>query len=177
MAFDLNAFEEKPSWAEWHPVAKTYWIPVELIEANDYNPNVVAPPEMKLLELSIDEDGYTQPIVVWLRKDCKFEVVDGFHRFRIGREKGFSHLPCVVLNRHEQDRGDRIASTIRHNRARGKHQVTEMSKIVLELKRRNWSNEKIGQQLGMDPDEVLRLSQVGGLADMFADHAFSEAWQ
>ncbi|MPN60024.1 putative protein YbdM [bioreactor metagenome] len=104
-------------------------------------------------------------------------MVDGFHRFRIGREKGLSHLPCVVLNRHEQDRSDRIASTIRHNRARGKHQVTGMSKIVLELKRRNWSNEKIGQQLGMEADEVLRLSQVGGLADMFGNRAFSEAWK
>ena len=177
MAFDLSQFEASPAWAEQHPVARIYWIPVPLIEANDYNPNVVAPPEMRRLELSIDEDGYTQPIVVWLRQDGKFEVVDGFHRYRIGRSKDFSHLPCVVLNRHEQDRNDRIASTIRHNRARGKHQVADMSKIVLELKRRNWNDEKIGRELGMDRDEVLRLSQIGGLADIFADRDFSEAWK
>ena len=88
-----------------------------------------------------------------------------------------THLPCVILNRHEQDRNDRIAATIRHNRARGNHQVSEMSKIVLELKRRNWSDAKIGKKLGMEPDEVLRLSQIGGLADIFSDREFSEAWK
>lgn len=177
MGFDLKQFETVPEWAMQHPVSQVYWIPVELIEANDYNPNVVAPPEMKLLELSISEDGYTQPIVVWLRQDERFEVVDGFHRFCVGKKMGLSHLPCVVVNRHEQDRNDRIASTIRHNRARGKHQIQEMSKIVLELKRRNWSNSKIAKNLGMDADEVLRLSQVGGLADLFKDRNFSEAWK
>ncbi len=177
MGFDLSRFEQPPEWAERHPVARIYWIPIHLIEANDYNPNVVAPPEMRLLELSIEEDGYTQPLVVWLREDEKFEVVDGFHRYSVGKRKNNSHLPCAVLNRHEEDRGDRIASTIRHNRARGKHQVGEMSNIVLELKRRNWNKEKIGRELGMDPDEVLRLSQIGGLAEMFADREFSEAWK
>ena len=113
---------------------------------------------------------------VWLREDDKFEVVDGFHRFQIGK-KHLPQLPCVILNRDEQERNDRIASTIRHNRARGKHQVVEMSKIVLELKRRNWSDAKVGRELGMEPDEVLRLSQVGGLADVFADRSFSESWQ
>lgn len=177
MAIDLKLFETPPSWAEKHPVSRIYWIPTGLIEANDYNPNVVAPPEMRLLELSIDTDGYTQPLVVWLRRDDRFEVVDGFHRFRVGRKRHFPELPCVILNRHEQDRNDRIAATIRHNRARGRHQVEEMSKIVLELKRRNWSDEKIGRELGMEPDEVLRLTQVGGLADLFADREFSESWK
>lgn len=177
MESDLKQFEAVPQWAYYHPVSQVYWIPAELIEANDYNPNVVAPPEMKLLELSIREDGFTQPIVVWLRQDERFEVVDGFHRFQIGRKLCLSHLPCVVVNRHEQDRNDRIASTIRHNRARGKHQIQEMSKIVLELKRRNWSDAKIARNLGMDPDEVLRLSQVGGLAELFKDRNFSEAWK
>ena len=134
-------------------------------------------PEMELLELSIRQDGFTQPIVVWLRLDERFEVVDGFHRFQVGKKLGLTHLPCVVVNRHEQDRNDRIASTVRHNRARGKHQIQEMSKIVLELKRRNWSDAKIAKNLGMDPDEVLRLSQVGGLADLFKDRNFSEAWK
>ena len=176
MALDLNLYEKPPEWASRHPVSKIYWIPVELIEANDYNPNVVAPPEMKLLELSIGTDGYTQPIVVWLREDDRFEVVDGFHRFQIGK-KQFPLLPCVIINRDEQGRNDRIASTIRHNRASGKHQIAEMSKIVLELKPRNWSDAKIGRELGMEPDEVLRLSQVGGLADAFSDRSFSESWQ
>ncbi len=177
MAIDLTAFEKVPEWADSHPVAHVYWIPIELIEANDYNPNVVAPPELRLLALSIETDGYTQPLVVWLREDDRFEVVDGFHRYRIGVLRKLSHLPCVILNRNESERNDRMASTIRHNRARGKHQVAEMSKIVLELKRRNWSDARIGRELGMDPDEVLRLSQVGGLADAFADRDFSEAWK
>lgn len=177
MAIDLTRFETVPEWADGQPVARVFWIPSDLIEANDYNPNTVAPPEMELLELSIREDGFTQPIVVWLREDARFEVVDGFHRSRIGRKLGFSHLPCVILNRGEEDRNDRIASTIRHNRARGRHRIPEMSHIVLELKRRNWSNAKIGKNLGMEPDEVLRLSQVGGLAEAFRERDFSEAWK
>lgn len=177
MAIDLKKYENVPDWAAEHPISQVFWIPLEEIESNDYNPNVVAPPEMRLLELSINEDGYTQPVVVWLRLDGKFEVVDGFHRYLVGKKRKMSHLPCVVINRHEQDRGNRIASTIRHNRARGKHQVAEMSKIVLELRRRNWNNEKIGRELGMDPDEVLRLSQVGGLAEIYASAQFSEAWK
>ncbi len=150
--------------------------------ANDYNPNSVAPPEMKLLEHSITADGYTQPIVSWDRADG-FEVVDGFHRHRVGRESKtvsariHGYLPVVVINQDREDKGDRIASTIRHNRARGKHQVEAMSDIVIELKRRNWSDEKIGRELGMDPDEVLRLCQITGLAEAFADQQFSGAWE
>lgn len=177
MEIDLKEFETVPDWAAKQPIAKVYWIPIGLIEANDYNPNTVAPPEMKLLRLSIEEDGYTQPIVVWLRKDGIFEVVDGFHRYLIGRQKGLPHLPAVVINRHENERSNRIASTIRHNRARGKHQVLEMSQIVLELKRRNWSDAKISKNLGMDADEVLRLSQIGGLAEAYKDREFSTAWR
>ncbi len=177
MEADLTQYESPPEWAGRHPVSRIYWLPAELLEANDYNPNVVAPPELKLLELSIEEDGFTQPIVVWARQDGKFEVVDGFHRFLIGRRRGFTHLPCVVVNRDRARRADRMASTIRHNRARGKHRVDEMSRIVLELKRRNWSDAKIAGQLGMDRDEVLRLSQIGGIADAFRDRDFSEAWK
>lgn len=164
------------SWTNKHPVSHVIWVPVENIVANDYNPNVVAPPEMKLLRLSIESDGYTQPIVVWER-DGVYEVVDGFHRHIVGKELGYTHLPVVVVNNERSDRNDRIASTIRHNRARGKHQVVGMSDIVQELSRRNWSNEKISRELGMEPDEVLRLKQIGGLAEMFADEEFSEAWE
>lgn len=165
------------------PVDRVTWIPVGLVEANDYNPNAVAPPEMTLLEHSIMEDGYTQPIVAWERADGMYEVVDGFHRNRVGREspavvariKGY--LPLSIIRADREERGDRIAATIRHNRARGKHKVSAMSDIVLELKRRNWSDSKIGRELGMDPDEVLRLTQITGLAEMFADRDFSEAWE
>lgn len=164
------------------PVDCVQWVPESEVIANDYNPNSVAPPEMELLHTSILEDGYTQPIVVW-QHDGIYEVVDGFHRNRVGKEYGDIHdringyLPVVVINQDREDKGDRIASTIRHNRARGKHQVERMSDIVLELKRRNWSDEKIGKELGMDADEVLRLTQITGLAEMFADDEFSEAWE
>lgn len=164
------------------PVDCVLWVDGDTVEANDYNPNVVAPPEMRLLETSIQEDGYTQPIVTW-QIDGYREVVDGFHRTRVGKEsKGVQkrtrgYLPVTTVNEDRLDRGDRIAATIRHNRARGKHQVAAMSDIVVELKRRNWSDEKIGRELGMDPDEVLRLAQISGLAEMFADTEFSEAWE
>jgi ParB-like chromosome segregation protein Spo0J len=159
-----------------HPVSRVQWVPSEQVYANDYNPNKVAPPEMKLLEISIRADGFTQPIVVWDTGDG-YEVIDGFHRHRIGKMLGMSHLPVVVINEGRTDKTDRIASTIRHNRARGKHQVKAMSDIVVELSRRNWSEERIGKELGMDCDEVLRLKQITGLAELFTEGDFSEAWE
>lgn len=164
------------------PVECVQWVKSDLVFANDYNPNSVAPPEMELLHTSIEEDGYTQPIVVW-KHDGIFEVVDGFHRNRVGkeyadiRERIHGYLPVVVINNDREDKGDRIASTIRHNRARGKHKVEAMSDIVLDLKKRNWSDAKIAKELGMDADEVLRLAQIQGLAEMFADREFSQAWE
>jgi ParB-like chromosome segregation protein Spo0J len=163
------------------PVDFVKWVRNHVVESNDYNPNSVAPPEMKLLERSIKEDGYTQPIVSWRRGEV-FEVVDGFHRNRVGKESKIvskrihGYLPVVVINQEREDLGDRMASTIRHNRARGKHKVESMSEIVLDLKRRNWNDEKIARELGMDPDEVLRLTQITGLAEMFKDRDFSQAW-
>lgn len=165
------------------PVDCVLWVRHESVHANDYNPNSVAPPEMKLLHVSISEDGYTQPIVSMLETDGTREVVDGFHRHRVGKEyedvrnRIMGYLPVVSINEDRKDKSDRIASTIRHNRARGKHKVTAMSDIVLELKRRNWSDEKISRELGMDADEVLRLTQITGLAEMFADQEFSKAWE
>lgn len=164
------------------PVDCVQWVKEELVIANDYNPNTVAPPEMELLHTSIQEDGYTQPIVVY-QHDGIYEVVDGFHRNRVGKEYPDIHerihgyLPITVINDDRHEKADRIASTIRHNRARGKHRVEAMSDIVLELKRRNWSDKKIAKELGMDADEVLRLTQITGLAEMFADKEFSEAWE
>lgn len=165
------------------PVDCVRWVRAEQLEANDYNPNSVAPPEMKLLEHSVTEDGFTQPIVAWEESPDHYEVVDGFHRNRVAREvpvvaaRLLGYMPVSVVNQDRLDRGDRIAATIRHNRARGKHRVGAMADIVVELKRRNWSDAKIGRELGMDPDEVLRLSQISGLAEMFANHEFSEAWE
>lgn len=164
------------------PVDCVQWVKADVVTANDYNPNTVAPPEMKLLEHSIKEDGYTQPIVSWFR-DEEYEVVDGFHRHRVGKEskavrsRVHGYLPLVVINESRQDKSDRIAATIRHNRARGKHRVEAMSDIVVELKRRNWSDERIARELGMDADEVLRLCQITGLAEAFKDQRFSEAWE
>jgi ParB-like chromosome segregation protein Spo0J len=163
-------------WIKDHPINNVIWLPIEQIFGNDYNPNKVAPPEMELLKLSIQTNGYTQPIVVW-KTEYGYEIVDGFHRHLIGIELKLSHLPCVIINNKDTGRSDRIAATIRHNRARGKHQIQSMSDIVLELSRRNWNDKKIAKELGMDADEVLRLKQITGLAELFADEEFSKAWE
>ena len=179
---EVKALLKQVSPFTTEPVECVQWVPSDLVIANDYNTNSVAPPEMELLHISIQEDGYTQPIVVW-QHDGIYEVVDGFHRNRVGKEyadikeRVHGYLPCVVINNEREDKGDRIASTIRHNRARGKHSVDGMSEIVIELKRRNWSDAKIAKELGMDADEVLRLTQITGLAEMFADKDFSRAWE
>lgn len=174
---DLKLFTDViPEWTKEHPVSNVQWVSADIVYANDYNPNKVAPPEMKLLKHSIETNGYTQPIVVWEVEDG-YEVVDGFHRHQVGKELGYTHLPVVVINEKDTGRNDRIAATIRHNRARGKHQIQAMSDIVVELSRRNWSDKRIGKELGMDPDEVLRLKQITGLAELFADEDFSEAWE
>lgn len=166
------------------PVDCVLWVKNDTVHANDYNPNSVAPPEMELLRLSISNDGYTQPIVSMLEENGETrEVIDGFHRNRVGKEcadiqsRVHGYLPVVTINTDRTGVNDRVASTIRHNRARGKHKVESMSDIVVDLKRRNWSPEKISRELGMDADEVLRLSQISGLLEMFADKEFSQAWE
>lgn len=165
------------------PVDCVVWVPAGQIEGNDYNPNKVAPPEMRLLQRSIEADGYTQPIVVWPETPGTYEVVDGFHRHRVGKEsKGVrkrvrGYLPVTVIRTDREGYADRVAATIRHNRARGKHQVQAMSDIVRDLAKRNHSDEWIARELGMDADEVLRLKQISGLAELFADREFSEAWE
>jgi ParB-like chromosome segregation protein Spo0J len=164
-----------------NPVDFVKWVPADLVHANDYNPNSVAPPEMKLLEHSILKDGYTQPIVTWPNNGI--EVVDGFHRHRVGKESPevnamiHGYLPVVTIRPSQGEKNDRMAATIRHNRARGAHKVESMSEIVVELKRRFWSDERIATELGMEPDEVLRLQQITGLSGLFADEEFSEAWE
>ena len=162
------------------PVYNVKAIPLHKIRANTYNPNSVAPPEMELLETSIWEDGYTMPVVAYYLKDEDvYEIVDGFHRYttmknskRIrDRENGL--LPIVVI---EKDESNRMASTIRHNRARGSHSIELMSNIVAELTRAGMSDAWILKHVGMDKDELLRLKQITGLADLFKDKEFSTAF-
>ncbi|MDR1584843.1 MAG: ParB/RepB/Spo0J family partition protein [Prevotellaceae bacterium] len=159
------------------PVYRIKPVPVEKIRANAYNPNVVAPPEMELLELSIWEDGYTMPCVCYhIPEEDAYELVDGFHRYMVmrtskriyEREKGF--LPVSII---EKDLSNRMASTIRHNRARGTHNVELMTNIVAELRKAGMSDAWIMKNIGMDKDELLRLKQISGLATLFADKEFS----
>jgi len=164
------------------PVDFVRWEINTNVTSNDYNPNTVAPPEMELLRHSIAHDGYTQPIVGW-KQEVGYEVIDGFHRHRVGKEcaeiqsRVHGYLPIVQIHEDNEGKNDRVASTIRHNRARGKHRVEAMADIVLDLKKRNWSDKKISKELGMEQDEVLRLSQITGLMEAFADQEFSEAWE
>lgn len=163
------------------PVYNVRAVPVEKIRANDYNPNRVAPPEMRLLEISIWEDGYTQPIVCFYdpRKD-EYIVVDGFHRYSVmktsqriyERERGL--LPVVVI---DKELGERMASTIRHNRARGSHSVDLMSNIVAELFEMGKSDAWICRNIGMSADELLRLKQITGIAALFKDEEYSKSWE
>lgn len=183
MMNSVRAEIHKVSPFKTEPVDFVKWVRNEQVYANDYNPNRVAPPEMKLLEHSVLMDGYTQPIVTWPQPDERAEVIDGFHRLRIGKEcnsvqqRVHGYLPTVLIKGDRTDKNDRIASTIRHNRARGKHQIDAMSEIVLELKNRNWKNERIAREIGMDEEEILRLCQITGLSELFSDGDFSRAWE
>jgi ParB-like chromosome segregation protein Spo0J len=162
------------------PVYNVLRVSIDRVRANDYNPNAVAPPEMALLETSIWEDGYTQPVVtVYDEANDMYVVVDGFHRFltisnssRI-REREQGMLPIVVLNK---SMGDRMASTIRHNRARGTHSIELMSTIVAELVEMGKGDRWICDHIGMSPDELLRLKQITGVAALFANRDFSDSW-
>lgn len=164
------------------PVYGIIAVPIEKVVANNYNPNVVAPPEMRLLELSIWEDGYTMPCVCYyLKEQDRYEIVDGFHRYMVMKtsariyEREHGLLPVSVI---DKDVSERMASTIRHNRARGTHSVELMSGIVSELARSGMSDAWIMRHIGMSRDELLRLKQISGLAELFADKRFgkSEEW-
>lgn len=163
-----------------HPVLAPQLVPVTEVAANDYNPNKVAPPEMKLLHLSIAKDGLTMPVVVAPGADGGYVVVDGFHRTTIVKNQADvyastgGYLPVVKLDKSIEDR---ITATVRHNLARGTHQVELTAKLVTALRKHNWTNTRIGMELGMDPDEVLRLKQITGLAEAFAHQDFSRAWE
>ena len=160
------------------PVWNIKAIPIEMIDANSYNPNHVAPPEMRLLYESIKEDGYTMPVVVYPKPDGRYEIVDGYHRYTVmlthrdiyDRENGL--LPCSII---DKDVSNRMASTIRHNRARGSHSIELMMNIVGELKKAGMSDAWIMKEIGMDADELLRYKQLSGLAELFKDKTYSEA--
>lgn len=162
------------------PVYNVLAVPLAKIRANAYNPNSVAPPEMKLLEISIWEDGYTMPVVCYyLPEEDIYEIVDGYHRYTVlmtserVREREHGMLPCVVI---DKDLSNRMASTIRHNRARGSHSIELMSNIVAELVEAGMSDAWILRHVGMDKDELLRLKQITGIAALFKDVEFSKAW-
>lgn len=162
------------------PVYNVQRVPLEKIQSNAYNPNAVAPPEMKLLYQSIKEDGYTMPIVCYKLDDGTFEIVDGFHRYQImkkhrdiyDREGGM--MPVVVIDKPLENR---MASTIRHNRARGSHDIELMTNIVAELTEAGMSDAWILKNLGMDAEELLRLKQLSGIAALFGNGRFSRAWK
>lgn len=163
------------------PVYNVKRVPIEKIQANAYNPNAVAPPEMKLLYKSILEDGYTMPIVCYYLDDIdKYEIVDGFHRYRVmlehkdiyDREGGC--MPVVTI---EKDLSNRMASTIRHNRARGTHSIELMTNIVSDLVESGMSDAWIMKNIGMDAEELLRLKQISGLSSLFKNKCFSHAWK
>lgn len=181
----INAFRQaihENSPFREQPVDCVLWIKQDEITANDYNPNNVAPPEKRLICKSLEMDGFTQPIVVTESEARHYEIVDGFHRHEIGSNRAVlkrqlkGYLPVTCLRKERQKKFDRIAATIRHNRARGRHQINAMSDIVRELVQLGWDDERISQELGMDSDEVLRLKQINGLLELFADRRYSEAW-
>ncbi|SPY39343.1 IbrB-like domain-containing protein [Proteus mirabilis] len=168
------------------PTDCVLWIKQQQVIANDYNPNVMSPTEKRLLETSLVKDDYTQPVVVLpiqqsKNKPSQWQVVDGYHRYLLSKKNSLNkringYLPITILDVESHTMADQMAATIRHNRARGQHQVAAMSDIVRDLSRLGWNDQKIGDELGMSQDEVLRLKQISGLAELFSEHDFSEAW-
>ncbi|ECJ9747345.1 chromosome partitioning protein ParB [Listeria monocytogenes] len=158
------------------PVLDVKLVPTEKIIANDYNPNKVAPPEFELLVKSIEEDGMTQPIVAYYDKENdKYIVVDGFHRYRACKEVfKAKEIPVVTI---EKDLSNRMASTVRHNRARGTHQIQSMADLVVKLAQDGWKDDEIGSHLGMELEEIIKLKQATGLRESFSNHVFSRSWE
>ena len=159
-----------------YPCLAVKLVPIEKIIANDYNPNKVATPEMKLLKLSIQLDGVTMPIVTYYNnEEDLYIVVDGFHRYTILKDHLKSKVAPIVVIDKQLD--ERMGSTIRHNRARGTHQIRSMSEIVIDLTKEGWKEEDICKKLGMELDEVIKLKQISGLKEAFSNHDFSKSWE
>ncbi len=162
------------------PISDVQWVSIDLVEPNDYNPNSVAGQEMKLLHTSIKHDGYTQPIVtIYDEEKEKYVIVDGFHRyFTCKNNKDIfdatgGRVPIVVI---KKDINERMAATVRHNRARGQHSVSGMSNMVFSMLDNGWKDEEICNHLGMEPDELLRLKHITGFSKLFADTEYNKAW-
>lgn len=177
----IKAYLYSVSPEKLNPVDNVQWVPCDKVQANDYNPNSVARTEMKLLHTSIDHDGYTQPIVtIYDAKNDKYVIVDGFHRYFVGvncediKERNGGLLPVVVI---DKDINDRMASTVRHNRARGKHSIDGMSSIVFKMLSNGWTDEAICNELGMEPEEVLRLKHITGFSKLFENAEYKKAWK
>lgn len=163
------------------PIDRVYWVDVEKVEANDYNPNSVAGKEMKLLYTSIKHDGYTQPVVtIFDQEKGKYVIVDGFHRYFVCksnqdiRDRNKGRLPIVVI---EKDINERMAATVRHNRARGAHSVDGMSNMVFSMLNEGWTDAEICNHLGMEPDELLRLKHITGFSKLFENAEYKKAWE
>ncbi|MAF42995.1 MAG: chromosome partitioning protein ParB [Parcubacteria group bacterium] len=161
-----------------HPVDSVIWVSVDEVEANDYNPNSVAGKELQLLYTSISHDGYTQPIVT-VKDKKKYVIVDGFHRYFVCKnnpdilKSTHGKVPIVVL---DKTINDRMASTVRHNRARGKHSVDGMSNMVFSMLDNGWKDEDVCNELGMEPDELLRLKHITGFSKLFENAEYNKAW-
>ena len=162
------------------PIDLVRWVPIEKVEANDYNPNSVAKREMQLLYVSIEHDGYTQPVVTVYDEDRdKYVIVDGFHRYFTCKsnadilERNQGMLPVVVI---DKDINDRMASTVRHNRARGKHSIDGMSEMVFDMLDNGWADEDICNEMGMEPEELLKLKHITGFSKLFADTEYNKSW-
>jgi hypothetical protein len=176
----LRAYVHSIAPNQHMPVDYVRWVPLELVEANNYNPNSVARAEMGLLLKSIEADGYTQPVVtMYDETKGKYVIVDGFHRYmvlranEVLREKTGGRLPIVVI---EKDVNDRMASTVRHNRARGKHSVDGMANMVFKMLDGGWTDAEICNELGMEPEELVRLKHITGFSKLFADAQYNRAW-
>jgi hypothetical protein len=183
MAFlnDLNEFIHREISEVKQPINFVRWIPVEKVSPNDYNPNSVAKIEMGLLYKSIKHDGYTQPIVtIYDKEKDKYVIVDGFHRYFTCKtnkdiyERNKGHLPCVVI---EKDINERMAATVRHNRARGEHSVAGMGNMVFEMLENGWSETEICNHLGMEPEEILKLKHITGFSKLFENVNYKKSWE
>lgn len=179
---DLRAYlHDELSPVNSQPIDNILWVPVDMVQPNDYNPNSVAKVEMQLLYHSILHDGYTQPVVtIWDKEIGKYVIVDGFHRYftcknnRDIYERNHGYLPIVVI---KKDINDRMASTVRHNRARGKHSVAGMSNMVFKMLENGWKDEEICNELGMEVEELLKLKHITGFSKLFNDVEYRKAWE
>lgn len=175
-----NICAEKSSYKS-QPIDNVIWVPIEKVSPNDYNPNSVAKKEMQLLYISIKEDGYTQPVVtVYDKEKDRYVIIDGFHRYFVCKtqkdilERNHGMLPIVVLNKTINER---MAATVRHNRARGSHAVTGMSNLVFNMLKNGWSEAQICKELGMEAEEVVKLKYVTGFSKLFENVEYGKSWK